>query len=134
RPAQQSFKGANVTLKLSQQLSQSLVEFSQRQGVTLFMTTLTAFQTLLFRYTGQERIVVGTPIAGRNRQEIEGLIGFFVNTLVINSEVHGEQSFLGLLESVKESAWDAYSHADLPFEKLVEELHPERDLSRNPLF
>ena len=134
RPAQQSFKGANVALKLSQPLSRSLVEFSQRQGVTLFMTTLTAFQTLLFRYTGQEDIVVGTPIAGRNREEIEGLIGFFVNTLALRTNVSGNPTFRELLGRVKEVALGAYAHQELPFEKLVEELNPERNVSHSPVF
>src|SRR5678815_3414417 len=134
RPAQQSFKGANITLKLSSKLSQSLVELSQRHGVTLFMTTLTAFQTLLFRYTGQEDIVVGTPIAGRNREEIEGLIGFFVNTLALRTNVSGNPTFRQLLERVKEVALGAYAHQDLPFEKLVEELNPERNASHSPVF
>jgi amino acid adenylation domain-containing protein len=134
RPAQQSFKGASVTLKLSPQLSKSLVELSQRQGVTLFMTTLAAFQTLLFRYTGQEDIVVGTPIAGRNREEIEGLIGFFVNTLALRTNVSGNPTFRQLLARVKEIALGAYAHQDLPFEKLVEALNPERDVSHSPVF
>ncbi len=134
RPAQQSFRGASVALKLSPLLSQSLVDLSQRQGVTLFMTTLAAFQTLLFRYTGQEDIVIGTPIAGRNREEIEGLIGFFVNTLALRTNVSGNPTFRELLERVKEIALRAYAHQDLPFEKLVEELNPERDVSHSPVF
>ena len=134
RPAQQSFKGASLSLKLSQQLSQSLVEFSQREGATLFMTTLAAFQTLLFRYTGQEDIVVGTPIAGRNRVEIESLIGFFVNTLALRTNVSGNPTFRQLLGRVREVALGAYAHQDLPFEKLVEELNPERDVSHSPVF
>ncbi|MEN3329445.1 MAG: hypothetical protein V7638_4252 [Acidobacteriota bacterium] len=134
RPAQQSFNGASVSVKLSQQLSQSLVELSQRQGATLFMTTLAAFQTLLFRYTGQEDIVVGTPIAGRNREEIEDLIGFFVNTLALRTNVSGNPTFRELLGRVKEIALGAYAHQDLPFEKLVEELNPERDVSHSPVF
>jgi len=134
RPAQQSFKGASIAFKLSQQLSHSLVELSQRQGVTLFMTTLAAFQTLLFRYTGQEDIVVGTPIAGRNREEIEGLIGFFVNTLALRTDLSGNPTFRQLLGRVKEVALGAYAHGDLPFEKLVEELNPERDVSHTPVF
>jgi len=134
RPAQQSFKGASVSLKLSQKLSQALAEFSQREGVTLFMTTLAAFQTLLFRYTGQEDVVVGTPIAGRNRVEIESLIGFFVNTLALRTNISGAATFRQLLRRVKEVALGAYAHQDLPFEKLVEELNPERDISHSPVF
>src|SRR5439155_14460942 len=98
------------------------------------MTLLAAFQTLLYRYTGQEDIAVGSPIAGRNRREIEGLIGFFVNTLVLCSDLSGNPSFLALLGRVRESSLEAYAHQDLPFEKLVEELQPERNLSQNPLF
>ena len=134
RPAEQSFKGASVSLKLSQKLSQALAEFSQREGVTLFMTTLAAFQTLLFRYTGQEDLVVGTPIAGRNRVEIESLIGFFVNTLALRTNVSGTSTFRQLVKRVKEVALGAYAHQDLPFEKLVEELNPERDISHSPIF
>jgi aspartate racemase len=134
RPAQQSFNGASVSFKLSQKLSQALSGFSQRQGVTLFMTTLAAFQTLLFRYTAQEDIVVGTPIAGRNREEIEGLIGFFVNTLAVRTDVSGNPTFRQLLGRVKEVALGAFAHQDLPFEKLVEELNPERDVSHSPVF
>jgi len=134
RPAQQSFQGASISRKLSPQLSQSLIELSQRQGVTLFMTTLAAFQTLLFRYTGQDDIVVGTPIAGRNREEIEGLIGFFVNTLAMRTDVSGNPTFRQLLGRVKEVALEAYEHQDLPFEKLVEELNPERNVSHAPVF
>ena len=134
RPAEQSFKGASVSLKLPQKLSQALAEFSQREGVTLFMTTLAAFQTLLFRYTGQEDVVVGTPIAGRNRVEIESLIGFFVNTLALRTNVSGTSTFRQLVKRVKEIALGAYAHQDLPFEKLVEELNPERDISHSPVF
>jgi amino acid adenylation domain-containing protein len=134
RPAEQSFNGASVSLKLSQKLSQALAEFSQREGVTLFMTTLAAFQTLLSRYTGQEDVVVGTPIAGRNRVEIESLIGFFVNTLALRTNVSGSSTFRELVRRVKEVALGAYAHQDLPFEKLVEELNPERDISHSPVF
>ena len=98
------------------------------------MTLLAAFKTLLYRYTQQEDIVVGSPIANRNRQEIEGLIGFFVNSLVLRTNLEGNLTFLELLKRVKTTTLEAYSHQDLPFEKLVEELHPERDLSKNPLF
>src|SRR5205807_96068 len=95
---------------------------SRREGVTLFMTLLAAFQTLLSRYTDQTDITVGTPIANRNRKEIEGLIGFFANTLVLRSQLRGDMSFQALLAQVRELALGAYAHQDLPFEKLVEEL------------
>ena len=98
------------------------------------MTLLTAFKLLLYRYSGQEDIVVGTPIAGRNHREIENIIGFFVNSLVLRTNLSGNPSFHQLLNRVKQVTLDAYAHQDLPFEKLVEELQPLRDLSRSPLF
>jgi len=119
---------------LSQELSKQLKTLSQREGATLFMTLLAAFQVLLSRYTGQEDIVVGTPIANRNRDELEGLIGFLVNTLVLRTDLSGNPSFRELQTRVRKTALDAYAHQDLPFEKLVEELQPERSLSQNPLF
>ncbi len=134
RPAIQTYNGAHESFELSSVLSEALAELSRREGATLFMTLLAAFQTLLYRYTGQEDIAVGTPIANRNRSEIEGLIGFFVNTLVLRTDFSGNPSFLELLRRVKETSLEAYAHQDLPFEKLVEHLRPERDLSRTPLF
>ena len=115
-------------------LTEALQDLSRKEGVTLFMTLLTAFQSLLHRYTGQDDIVVGTPIANRNRAEIEGLIGFFVNTLVMRTDTSGNPVFRELLKQVRKTTLEAYAHQDLPFEKLIQELHPERDLSRNPLF
>src|SRR6185295_13533602 len=134
RPALQSYGGANYSFRLRKELSAGLKELSQREGVTLFMTLLAGFQSLLFRYTGQEEIVVGTPIANRNRGEVEGLIGFFVNTLVLRTKLTGELSFRELLGRVRETALGAYTHQNVPFEQLVEELRPERDLSHTPLF
>ncbi|MCC5616018.1 amino acid adenylation domain-containing protein [Nostoc sp. CHAB 5836] len=134
RPVIQTFRGSTYSFKLSEQLSVGLNKFSQQQGSTLFMTLLAAFQTLLWRYTGSEDIVVGSPIANRNLAEIEGLIGFFVNTLVLRTNLAGNPSFEELLKRVREVTLGAYSHQDLPFELLVEELQPERDLSHTPLF
>jgi amino acid adenylation domain-containing protein len=130
----QTFTGAQAKLVLSQTLTKELKNLSRQQGVTLFMTLLTAFKTLLYRYTGQTDIVVGSPIANRNRAEVESLIGFFVNVLVLRTDLSGDLSFQELLERVKSTALEAYIHQDLPFEKLVEELQPNRDLSYNPLF
>ena len=134
RPTKQTYRGATHSLTLPSSLSESLKALSRQEGVTLFMTLLAAFQTLLYRHTGQDDIVVGTPIAGRNRAEIEGLIGFFVNTVVLRTNLAGNPSFRELLGRVREVALGAYAHQDLPFEKLVEELQPERDLSHTPLF
>jgi amino acid adenylation domain-containing protein len=134
RPAVQTYRGATQLLQLPKSLSEALEALSQREGVTLFMTMLAAFQTLLYRYTQQEDITVGSPIANRNRSEIEGLIGFFVNSLVLRTDLSGNPTFRELLSRVREVALGAYAHQDLPFEKLVEELHPERNLSQNPLF
>ncbi|MBD0328231.1 MAG: non-ribosomal peptide synthetase, partial [Pyrinomonadaceae bacterium] len=134
RPAVQSFEGAEQFLVLSEKLSEGLRALSQREGVTLFMTLLAAFQVLLQRYSGQSEVVVGSPIAGRNRAEVEGLIGFFVNTLVLRTDFSGEPSFREVLRRVREVCLGAYAHQDVPFEKLVEELRPQRDLSRTPLF
>ncbi|WP_027248867.1 non-ribosomal peptide synthetase [Planktothrix agardhii] len=134
RPAVQSFAGGHLPFTLSWELSQKLSQLTQEQGVTLFMTLLTAFDVLLYRYTEQEDILIGTPIANRNRSELEGLIGFFVNTLVLRTDLSGNPSFNELLIRVREMAMDAYTHQDLPFEMLVEVLQPERDLSHAPLF
>ncbi|HEY9674007.1 MAG TPA: amino acid adenylation domain-containing protein [Waterburya sp.] len=130
----QRYRGATQFLELPPSLSAALEQLSQHEGVTLFMTLLAAFQTLLYRYTQQEDIAVGSPIANRNRSEIEGLIGFFVNTLVLRTNLSGNPTFLELLSRVREITLGAYAHQDLPFEKLVEELQPERNLSRHPLF
>ena len=134
RPAIQSYRGKRQFLQLPKQLSEALETLSQREGVTLFMTMLAAFKTLLYHYAQQEDIVVGSPIANRNRSEIEALIGFFVNSLVLRTDLSGNPTFRELLNRVKEVALGAYAHQDLPFEKLVEELHPDRALNQNPLF
>ncbi len=134
RPAVQTHRGARQELVLPKLLTEALKELSRREGVTLFMTLLAAFQVLLSRYSGQEDIAVGSPIAGRNRAEIEGLIGFFANTLVVRTDLSGDPTFKELLRRVREVALEAYDHQDVPFEKLVEELQPQRDTSRTPLF
>ncbi|MFN6563899.1 MAG: non-ribosomal peptide synthase/polyketide synthase [Nostoc sp. ChiSLP01] len=134
RPAQQTFCGAHQKFALSVELTKKLTRLSQEQGCTLFMTLLAAFDTLLYRYTGQADILVGTPTANRDRSEIEGLIGFFVNTLVLRTDLSANPSFNELLTRVRSMAMEAYSHQDLPFEMLVEALQPERDLSHSPLF
>jgi amino acid adenylation domain-containing protein len=134
RPAVPSYRGAKQFLELPHTLTQALEALSYQEGVTLFMTMLAAFQTLLYRYTQQEDIAVGSPIANRNRSELEGLIGFFVNSLVLRTDFSGKATFRELLNRVREITLEAYSHQDLPFEKLVEELHPERDLSYHPFF
>jgi amino acid adenylation domain-containing protein/non-ribosomal peptide synthase protein (TIGR01720 family) len=134
RPPVQTFRGRTYDFDLSPDLSEAVEGLSQREGTTLFMTLLAAFQTLLYRYTGQEDVNVGTPIANRTRAEIEGLIGFFVNTLVMRADFSGELSFLELLQQVRETALGAYAHQDVPFEMLVDQLQIERNLSHSPLF
>ncbi|MFN6485611.1 amino acid adenylation domain-containing protein [Nostoc sp. DedQUE02] len=134
RPSVQTYNGTHQEFALSIELTNKLSKLSQEQGVTLFMTLLAAFDTLLYRYTGQEDILVGSPIANRDRSEIEGLIGFFVNTLVMRTDLAGNPTFSELLSRVRDMAMQAYSHQHLPFEMLVEALQPERDLSYSPLF
>jgi amino acid adenylation domain-containing protein len=134
RPSMQTFHGATHNVEFPHDVTEALKDLSRMEGTTLFMTLLAAFQCLLHRYTCQDDIVVGTPIANRNRAEIEGLIGFFVNTLVMRTDTSGDPVFLELLQRVRRVTLDAFAHQDLPFEKLVEELHLERDLSRSPLF
>ncbi|MEM9271366.1 MAG: amino acid adenylation domain-containing protein [Cyanobacteria bacterium P01_F01_bin.143] len=134
RPALQSFTGSKYYQHLSGELNKSLHNLSQQEGVTLFMTLLAAFKGLLSRYTGSEDIVVGSPVAGRNRPEIEPLVGFFLNNLVLRTQLAGNPSFRELLQRVKQVTLSAYENQELPFEKLVEELQPERNLSYHPLF
>jgi amino acid adenylation domain-containing protein len=134
RLASTAYRGAKLNFEFSGELARALQSLSQREGVTLFMTLLAAFQVLLARYSRQEQVVVGSPIANRNRREIEGLIGFFVNMLVLRADLGGNPTFSALLRQVKEVALGAYAHQDLPFEKLVEDLQPERAMSHNPLF
>ncbi|HYW69964.1 MAG TPA: amino acid adenylation domain-containing protein, partial [Pyrinomonadaceae bacterium] len=134
RPPVQTHNGAHQSFSLSAELQRRLNRLSRREGVTMFMTLLAAFQTLLYRYSSQEDIVVGTDLANRNRAETERVIGFFVNMLVLRTSLAGNPSFRELLGRVREVALGAYAHQDLPFETLVEELEPDRDPSRNPLF
>jgi amino acid adenylation domain-containing protein/FkbH-like protein len=134
RPPEMSLRGATQSLILPRALVEKLTALSQTEGVTLFMTLLAAFQTLLARYSGQEDIVVGSPIANRNFAEIEPLIGFFVNTLALRGDLSGDPSFHELVARLKEVCLQAYAHQDTPFEKLVEELQPERSLSHSPIF
>ncbi|HEX6042720.1 amino acid adenylation domain-containing protein, partial [Longimicrobium sp.] len=127
-------RGGSVPLVLDAGTTGLLQALSRREGATLFMTLLAAWQLLLARYAGQDDVTVGTPTAGRTRVETEGLIGFFVNTLVLRTELAGADTFRDLLARVRETTLGAYQHQDIPFEKLVEELAPERSLSRTPLF
>ncbi|MCM3623871.1 amino acid adenylation domain-containing protein [Brevibacillus borstelensis] len=134
RPAVQTFRGASESFTLSKEFTDTLSAISQREGATLFMTLLAAFKTLLYRYSGQHDILVGTPIANRMNRDCESVIGFFANTLVLRSDLSHELSFTQLLAQVKQTSIDAYANQELPFEKLVEELQPERTLSHSPLF
>jgi amino acid adenylation domain-containing protein len=134
RPPHQTYRGDTLGLSLSQDLTDALKSLGQVEECTLFMTLLAAFGVMLHRYTGQEDILVGAPIANRNRAEIEGLIGFFANTLVLRTRMEGNPSFLDVLRQVRETTLDAYVHQDVPFEMLVDTLQPQRDLSRSPLF
>ncbi len=134
RPPVLSYRGARMDFTLPPQLLLDLKTLSRQQGVTLFMLLLAAFQTLLHRYTGQQDIATGSVIANRNQSEIENLIGFFVNTLVLRTGFDRNPTFRQLLLRVREVALEAFAHQDLPYEKIVEELRPERDPGRNPLF
>ncbi len=134
RPSILSYRGAARTCELSATLSRQLVELSRAQGVTLFMTLLAAFTTLLYRYSGQEDILVGTPIAGRTQAATEGLIGLFANTLALRVRLSRELTLRELLQQIRSVTLEAYAQQDLPFEKLVEALAPARDLSRSPLY
>jgi amino acid adenylation domain-containing protein len=133
RPAQQSFRGATQAFSLPVALSQAVTAFGRGAGATLFMTLLAAFAALLHRYCGQQHIVIGAPIANRGRKELEGLIGFLLNTLVLHLQISADTSFRTLLTSVREVVLGAFTHQDLPFEILVDELRPGRSLGYNPL-
>lgn len=129
-----SYRGANQNAVVSKDLTQALRALSRREGATLFMTMVAAFKLLLSRLSGQEDIIVGTPIAGRNRAETESLIGIFLNTLILRTDLSGNPTFPELLRRGREASLGAYAHQDISFEKLVKELQPDRDLSRNPFF
>jgi amino acid adenylation domain-containing protein len=134
RPALQSQRGDSIEFSVPVELTVKLKQLCLQEGTTLYMALLAAFQTLMSRYSGQHDITTGSPIAGRRRTETEALIGFFVNTLVLRTDLSGAPGFTTLLQRVKKSTLEAYEHQDVPFEKLVEVLSPERDMSRSPLF
>ncbi|APR84357.1 Malonyl CoA-acyl carrier protein transacylase [Minicystis rosea] len=134
RPKVRSSRGAGMRFSLGAELTRAVEALARREGVTLFMTLLAAFDVLLARYSGQDDIVVGSPIAGRTRAETEGLIGFFLNTLVLRTKLDGADSFRDLLHRVRAACLGAYAHQDMPFERLVQELHPDPDPSRSPVF
>jgi amino acid adenylation domain-containing protein len=134
RPAMQTFRGAQVSTILPDDLLTALKTLSQQEDVTLFMTLLSAFQILLARLSGQDDIPVGSPIMGRTRAEVEGLIGVFINNLVLRTDLAGHPTFRDVLRRMRAVALDAYAHQEIPFEKIVEDLQPERSLSHSPLF
>jgi amino acid adenylation domain-containing protein/non-ribosomal peptide synthase protein (TIGR01720 family)/FkbM family methyltransferase len=134
RPAVQSTRGARTFFSIDRGLAEQLQVLSRQEGTTLFMTLLAGFKVLLYRYSGQQDICVGTPIASRTRQEVEALIGFFINTLALRSDLSNNPSFTNLLQQVKATTLEAYAHQEVPFEKVVEIVGNERDMSRNPLF
>ncbi|HEX8242563.1 MAG TPA: condensation domain-containing protein, partial [Longimicrobium sp.] len=134
RPAVQTFRGAQARIELSAELLGRLREVCRREGATLYMVLLAGFQLLLSKYSGSEDVVVGSPIAGRSTREVEELVGFFVNTLVLRTDLSGDPTVGELLARVREATLGAYEHQDVPFERLVEELQPERSLSHTPLF
>ncbi len=134
RPPVQTFNGAKRTVSFSPELLENLKALSRKEGATLFITLLAGFNVLLARYSGQRDLVVGTAAAGRHHPETERLIGYFANTLVLRSDLSGEPTFKDLMRQVRETTLNAYANQDVPFEKLVEELNPARDMSRSPLF
>jgi hypothetical protein len=134
RPAAPSYRGSMVPISISAEVASRLAELSRQEGVTIFMTLLAALKVLLNQYTGQEDLAVGANIANRNRAELEGIIGFFVNNLVLRTDLSGDPTFRELLSRVRRVSLNAYAHQDLPFEKLVEALQSQRDLSQTPLF
>ncbi|HEU4767477.1 MAG TPA: condensation domain-containing protein, partial [Pyrinomonadaceae bacterium] len=134
RASEARHRGGLVTVRVGADVTASLRELGRREGATLFMTLLAAWKVLLWRLSGERDVVVGTPVAGRGSRELEGLIGFFVNTLVLRTEVEGERSFAEVLQRVRTVCLEAYAHQEVPFERVVEELAPQRELSHGPLF
>ena len=134
RPPVPSSRGASQNFSIDQGLTAQLVNLSQLEGATVYMTILAAYKVLLFRYSGQEDICVGTPVAGRSQQELEELIGFFINTLALRSQVRGDMSFSELLGETKETTLEAYAHQEVPYEKVVDAVAKERNMNRSPLF
>ena len=134
RPAIQTFRGARETVVITESMTNAVRELGRNHGATLFVTLMSVFNVLLYRYTAQEEILIGFSISNRYQAAIQDLIGFFVNTLVLRTNVSGDVTFSQLLARVRDDCREAYAHQDLSFEKLVEELQPRRDLARNPLF
>lgn len=134
RPSIQSTRGGKCSFEVGADIKKALEQLTRKTGATAFITLLTAFKACLYRYTGQQDIVIGTPVANRNDKDLEGLIGFFVNTIVLRTQWDGNPRFIDLLEQIKTGTISALSHQDVPFEKVVERLDPKRDLSRSPLF
>src|SRR5262249_49015777 len=124
----------SLAFQLPAELVRGVRQVSQREQATLFMTLLAAFQVLLARYSGQRDIVVGSPIAGRTRAELEGMLGFLVNTLALRVQLTENLSFIEVVRQIREVALQAFVHQDVPFEQVVQTLQPERDLSHSPLF
>jgi non-ribosomal peptide synthetase component F len=127
-------RGAKIEIEVGEEVTKGLRELSRRESVTLFMTLLAAFKVLLNQYTGQHDVALGTDIANRNRAELEGVIGLFINNLVLRTSLAGDPTFKELLNRTRETTLEAYARQDLPFERIVEELQPERNLSNMPLF
>jgi len=134
RPPSQSTAGGMVRFQMNAEFTGKLIEFGQKSGATLFMTLLSAFKVLLYKYSGQEDLCIGTPVAGRDLPELEDLLGFFINSVPIRTTLNNEMSFLELLDAVKFNSLEAFEHRQVPFEKIVEVQSQERDLSRNPIF
>lgn len=134
RPKSQTYEGDFESFNISQDITEKLKLICTKEGVSMFMVILAAFQTLLYRYTRQNDIFTGTVVANRNRKEVENVVGFFMNTLVLRTNFDGDPSFIDVLDRVKQMTLDAYTYQELPFDKLLEELRPERDISRTPLF